>query len=156
MDETSTNSKRHLASAGLIIAGIIVLLPGACGSIFLGEYLYYWISNAFDLQLSHYSFSRDVIRISLASLFGSIILLGLMMRHSRWQKAPAVSLGLSILAGILVLIGFATMSQFIILSTFEADHGSALTKLALTFAGILLVVGIPPLLHWRKMKMRRP
>ncbi len=128
----------------LILLGIIFLLPGACGSVFYGITLYFWLESAVRPLSGGASYDSMIITISAFSLLLSILLLGILMRFSRWRAAPVISLWLSILAVFVVIT-----SHVMIYPMFESQFSLSTSYLFAAAFLALLVCAVPPYLHWR-------
>ena len=128
----------------LILLGIIFLLPGACGSVFYGITLYLWLENVARPPSGGANYDSVIVTISTFSLLLSILLLGIVMRLSRWRAAPVISLWLAILAVFVVIT-----CHVMIYPMFESQFSASTSYLFAAAFLALLVCAVPPYLHWR-------
>ena len=124
-----------------IILGVLFLLPGACGGVFLGGTFVEWAENNFHNR--SWSFAALFIIPSAGSILLSVLLVGILLRFARWKNAPIASLVLSIVSVLIILLAHRMM-----LDTFvEGDTESAGLMLIVSVA-CFAAASVPPFLHW--------
>ena len=144
MDEEIPQGRSTGAKVLLIILGILFLLPGACGGLFFGAMLADWLGNAFTFRSGDLNLGPGITGMGAASLIGSIFLLGVLFRLSKWSHGPAVSLWLAILAVAIVLVNYLMLAPTIS----EGDTEGTFYLFAASLAALALVA-LPAFLLWR-------
>jgi len=148
LDQIQPAERSTAAKVLLIVLGIIFLLPGACGGVFFIGNMVDWLSNNFSFSSGEMNLGSLVLAIASISLLGSILLIGLVLRFSRWQAAPTLSLVLAVLATIVVLL-----THLMGATTINSGDSEELGILFLLSALGLGVVALPPFLFWRKARL---
>lgn len=131
------------ATVGMIILGVLFLLPGACGTLFFGGTLADWIANGFTLRRGDIDLGPAVAGLSAVSLVSSIFLFSFVVRHMRWPGAPKLSLILAIIAALVsVLAGLVLFGRMV-------DGTEMSILILMVLAGLLFGAGVP-LQFWLK------
>lgn len=127
----------------LVVLAVVFLAPGACGGVFYGAALWEWVANGFDFNTGRDNYTGVIAIFAVPCILASIFALGLLMRFVRIKAAPTISLGLAILAVVVVLL-----SYFVFRSVFAPMDVEDDIILFIVAVAALLVVGLPSLQHW--------
>jgi hypothetical protein len=136
------------AKFALIVLGIILLLPGACGMAFFTGMFVEWLSDGFRFASGDLNLGPAVVIISSASLIGSILLLTILIFATRWPTGRKLCLPLAIIAAIVVVVGYAMM-----IGTIDDSNSEELFMLHLACVGGLVFGFLPPFLVWRRSRL---
>lgn len=149
MNEALSDTKTSLAKRILLtLLGFVIVLTGVIGALFFGIMVYGWIDGGFDfVGINTGIFFLNVGVYGTFILLCSIFLSGIFLRLITWQKAPILSLIISI-ASIVVIL----------LSDLIYSRAASSFKVVLAFQGIgfllFLIVSLPLFLHWRRARIK--
>lgn len=146
---TDTTPMSGGLKATLIILGILFLLPGACGTLFFGAMLADWVANGFSISRGDLDLGPGVAGIGATSLVGSVIVLGIILRYSRWSAAPTLSLVLAIIAAATSVLAVAMLAD-------RTGSSEDMTFLLASGLAGLVFGALPPYLFWSKNKNAPP
>lgn len=90
----------------LVILGIVLLLPGACGGLFMGGMMAQWVEGGGDFNDPY---APLVVVVASVSFLGSMFLFGLLLRVSRWPLAPKFSLAAAIASAVCLMVTLLTL-----------------------------------------------
>jgi hypothetical protein len=134
-----------------IILAILLGFPGIVGLFGFGFVLGDWLYEGFRFQQSDLWIMPVVVIGAESFICFSVLTVGVVLRYARWKRAPVVSLVLAILAAVVIVLGYQ-----LILDCLPADDGDdRMTALIFSILG-LLIIAVPPLLHWWKAKREEP
>ena len=126
-----------------IILGIVFLVPGACGGLFLGATSVEWLNALSTARRTSDPYAILIIVPAITAICVSVILLGILLRYARWKNAKTASLVLAIFSALSIALAY----QLAIDTTSGGDSEFEIIAL-LTALAALVIVSLPPLLHW--------
>ena len=146
--ETRTPIPRSNAPVVLrIMLAILLLIPGLLGLVVFGFWVGAWIYEGFGFLDSDRGWMPLFIIPSVAFILFSVATVGIVLRFARWGKAPTASLVLSIVSAVTIVLGYQLM-----LDSFTPDDTESPTLTLVASIIGLVVISVPPFLHWWKAK----
>jgi len=128
-----------------IILAILLGIPGIIGLIAFSVLLGDWLHNGFQFDQSPYSFTSAILIAAESGICFSVLAVGIILRYARWQGAPIASLVLAILSAAVIVVGYQLMLDS--LGPDDTDD----QQVAMVFSVLgLILISVPPLLHWWK------
>jgi hypothetical protein len=146
VDTSSTTPRASAAPVVLrILLAVLLALPGLAGLIVYAWLAYEWVNEGFGFNQGDLWLMPLFVTGALCLTSFSVLTIGIVLRFARWEKAPLASLVLSIFSTIILVFGYQ-----LLLDSFSLDaRDDRQLSLVLSIAG-LLIVSLPPLLHWWK------
>ncbi len=135
----------------MILLGMLIIANFMGGGVIFGYGMLIWVENGFDFN--NLGFFAWIFGMAGAGiLLFSMLLLGVLLRVSRWPRAPLGGLVLSIFSTL-----FIFSCYWFFLQGLESFGNEVLIRI---FQGLalfmLLVVSLPPFLHWRRARSGVP
>ena len=126
-----------------IVLAVLLLIPGAFGLAAFCYPLSEWLSGGFAFGGSDLWLMPIIIIASMCLVSFSTISTGIVLRFARWRKAPSASLVLCLVSSATIVLGHQ-----LLLDCFGPEDGEngSLSFVASSLG--LVVVSLPPLLHW--------
>ncbi len=148
MDEEAPDTASRLGPLIFWLLATVALAALLAGSFLFVYSLAQWFANGHSFQGLNGAFDAIVGLFGSLAIVAAFFVIGILLRFARWQKAPQASLALCIVAAGFIIIAFVMFSG-VLNSNFIAENSIA-GILALL---ILLVIALPPLLHWRAWRI---
>lgn len=127
------------------ILAILLGIPGIVGLIAFSMLLGDWLHNGFQFDRSPYSFTSLILIAAESGVCFSVLAVGIILRYARWKAAPTASLVLAILSAVVIVVGYQLMIDC--LGPEDTDD----QQVAMVFSVLgLILISVPPLLHWWK------
>lgn len=128
-----------------IVLAILLGIPGIIGILDFAVLIGMWLSEGFRFNQSDV-WILPVFVIGAESFVGfSVLTIGIILRYARWRRAPAASLVLAILSAVVIVVCY----QLLLDCLAADDTDDRQTALVFSILG-LVIVSVPPLLHWWK------
>jgi hypothetical protein len=142
--ESSTDSPPPLPrSLAFNFLGAVILLPGIVGGVLVIAYTLYWMSSGFHFKWDEQIAGPVFTILGTIGVLTSVLLFGIWLRFSRWEKAHTASLWISIIGALAIAIAY--LMAFITL--YLGDYQSQF-NLSAVAVGALIVACLPPFLFW--------
>lgn len=148
MDEAKSGTANWLGPVTFWFCAALALLALLGGLFVFFISLSAWFNNDHSFQGLDGAFDAIIGFFGSAAILASFLMIGILLRFAHWQKAPQASLALCIVATGFIFIAFVMYSG-VLNSNFIVENGIVGILALLT----LLVVALPPLLHWRRWRI---
>lgn len=150
MVETRSADDRADSLAGWIL--IVIFGVIALGLLFVGSTVYFMIVVEWADSTNGFSGPEGwvgwIFGVAAALAIGvGLILVGICVRLARWSHGPLASLALSVLS-----VGFIIFTYYVFSDTNTSPDSFEIVLLQGCCILLLLVVALPPFLHWAMAK----
>ena len=126
-----------------IVLVVICLLPAVIGLLTIGAIFIAFVYEGFLFKSSDEVWMQLFIGLAAVLILLPAIVIGIILRYARWNRAPSASLVLAIIIG-----GTGALSTGMLQTTVvSGDFESYLMLMFFSVAGIV-VGALPPFLHW--------
>ena len=126
-----------------IVLAVICLLPAVIGLLTIGAIFIAFVYEGFLFKSSDEVWMQLFIGLAAVLILLPAIVIGIILRYARWNRAPSASLVLAIIIG-----GTGALSTGMLQTTVvSGDFESYLMLMFFSVAGIV-VGALPPFLHW--------
>jgi hypothetical protein len=130
-----------------IVLAVLLGIPGLIGLVVFATMIGEWLHEGYQFKQSDLWLMPVFLIGAQSFICFSVLTIGIILRYARWQRAPLASVVLAILAAVVIVIGYQLM-----LDCLQPDDSED-RQLALVFSIVgLIVIAVPPFLHWWKAK----
>jgi hypothetical protein len=146
-DVTPVPPRSAIPVIARIVLAVLALAPGIAGLAAFLLMAITWIIQGFHYEVSDRTMVPPILFVSQFCFMFSVVVLGIILRYARWSKAPTASLWLAAISCPVIVIG-----SILMVDALGVEPGSDVTGLYLVTGIGLLIVSLPPFLHWRKSR----